>query len=136
VFLAGFGLLVFNDDIKKHTEAIEVSNEYMVSSCCGGGATIETTARRYGLAVETLVIAPRAAVASDAQPGENGYSVYLWNTKEESFAPLRWHSKQSLTGSIFNGFPAGSNAWKTQLPVAPAFLLRIMTSVFALGPGE
>ncbi len=69
-----------------------------------------------------------------ADRGES-YSAYLWNTKPDSFAPLRWHSKQSLTGSIFNGFPAGSYAWKIQPPVASAFRSLIMTSVFAFGPG-
>ena len=67
--------------------------------------------------------------------GRESYSAYLWNTKPDSFAPLWWHSKQFLTGSIFIGFPAGSNAWKTQPPVDSAFRSLIMTIDLTFGPG-
>jgi Regulator of cell morphogenesis and NO signaling len=54
--------MVINVVIKKHPETIKVFNEYKVDSCCGGGAPIETTAKRDGVDVETLVKALNVAV--------------------------------------------------------------------------
>ena len=54
--------MVINDVIRKHPETIKVFNEYKVDSCCGGGGTIETTARRDGVDVEPLVHALNVAV--------------------------------------------------------------------------
>jgi regulator of cell morphogenesis and NO signaling len=54
--------MVINDVIRKHPATIKVFNEYRVDSCCGGGAPIETTAKRDGVAVEPLVDALNAAV--------------------------------------------------------------------------
>ena len=54
--------MVINDVIKKHPQTIKVFNEYKVDSCCGGGAPIETTAKRDGIDVETLVNALNVAV--------------------------------------------------------------------------
>jgi len=54
--------MVINDVIRKHPETIKVFNEYKVDSCCGGGASIETTAKRDGVDVEALVNALNAAV--------------------------------------------------------------------------
>jgi len=54
--------MIINDVIRKHPETIKVFNEYKVDSCCGGGAPIETTAKRDGVDVETLVIALNVAV--------------------------------------------------------------------------
>ena len=54
--------MVINDVIGKHPATIKVFNEYRVDSCCGGGAPIETTAKRDGVAVEPLVDALNAAV--------------------------------------------------------------------------
>ena len=54
--------MVINDVIRKHPETIKVFNEYKVDSCCGGGASIETTAKRDGVDVEPLVNALNAAV--------------------------------------------------------------------------
>ncbi len=54
--------MVINDVIKKHPETIKVFNEYKVDSCCGGGASIGTTAKRDGVDVETLVKALNVAV--------------------------------------------------------------------------
>jgi iron-sulfur cluster repair protein YtfE (RIC family) len=45
-----------------HPATIKVFNEFRVDSCCGGGAPIETTAKRDGVAVEPLVDALNAAV--------------------------------------------------------------------------
>ena len=60
--------MVINDVIRKHPATIKVFNEYRVDSCCGGGAPIETTAKRDGVAVEPLVDALNAAVR--AKEGE------------------------------------------------------------------
>ena len=54
--------MVINDVIKKHPETIKVFNEYKVDSCCGGGASIETTAKRDGVDVESLVNALNVVV--------------------------------------------------------------------------
>jgi iron-sulfur cluster repair protein YtfE (RIC family) len=54
--------MVINDVIRKHPETIKVFNEYKVDSCCGGGASIETTAKRDGIDVDPLVKALNAAV--------------------------------------------------------------------------
>ena len=54
--------MVINDVIRKHPETIRVFNEYKVDSCCGGGASIETTAKRDGVDIEPLVNALNAAV--------------------------------------------------------------------------
>ena len=54
--------MVINDVIRKHPETIKVFNEYKVDSCCGGGASIETTAKRDGVDVEPLVDALNAVV--------------------------------------------------------------------------
>jgi iron-sulfur cluster repair protein YtfE (RIC family) len=54
--------MVINDVIRKHPATIKVFNEYRVDSCCGGGAPIETTAKRDGVAVEPLVDALNFAV--------------------------------------------------------------------------
>ena len=47
--------MVINDVIKKHPETIKVFNEHKVDSCCGGGAPIETTAKRDGVDIDSLV---------------------------------------------------------------------------------
>jgi regulator of cell morphogenesis and NO signaling len=47
--------MVINDVIKKFPQTIRVFNEYKVDSCCGGGAPIETTAKRDGVDVEALM---------------------------------------------------------------------------------
>ena len=54
--------MVINDVIRRHPETIKVFNEYKVDSCCGGGASIGTTAKRDGVAVDPLVDALNAAV--------------------------------------------------------------------------
>jgi regulator of cell morphogenesis and NO signaling len=47
--------MIINDVIKKYPQTIKVFNEYKVDSCCGGGAPIETTAKRDGVDVEGLL---------------------------------------------------------------------------------
>lgn len=47
--------MIINDVIKKYPRTIKVFNEYKVDSCCGGGAPIETTAKRDGVDVEGLL---------------------------------------------------------------------------------
>ena len=54
--------MVINDVIKKFPQTIRVFNEFKVDSCCGGGAPIETTAKRDGVDVEGLIKALNDAV--------------------------------------------------------------------------
>ena len=53
---------IINDVIKEYPQTIKVFNDYKVDSCCGGGAPIETTAKRDGIDVEPLVKALNVAV--------------------------------------------------------------------------
>jgi regulator of cell morphogenesis and NO signaling len=53
--------MIINDVIKKYPKTIKVFNDYKVDSCCGGGAPIETTAKRDGVDVEALIEALNAA---------------------------------------------------------------------------
>ena len=54
--------MVINDVIRKYPQTIKVFNDYKVDSCCGGGAPIETTAKRDGVDVDILLKALNAAV--------------------------------------------------------------------------
>jgi regulator of cell morphogenesis and NO signaling len=47
--------MIINDVIRRYPQTIKVFNEYKVDSCCGGGAPIETTAKRDGVDVEGLI---------------------------------------------------------------------------------
>ncbi len=49
------GSMIINDVIKKYPQTIKIFNDYKVDSCCGGGAPIETTAKRDGVDVEGLL---------------------------------------------------------------------------------
>jgi regulator of cell morphogenesis and NO signaling len=49
------GTMIINDVIKKYPQTIRVFNDHKVDSCCGGGAPIETTAKRDGVDVEGLL---------------------------------------------------------------------------------
>lgn len=60
------GTMIINDVIRKYPETIKVFNDYKVDSCCGGGAPIETTAKRDGVDVAALLNALNAAVAQKA----------------------------------------------------------------------
>ncbi|MBI5420613.1 MAG: DUF542 domain-containing protein [Deltaproteobacteria bacterium] len=55
--------MVINEVIKKYPQTIKVFNDYKVDSCCGGGAPIETTAKRDGVDVEALIKALNEAAA-------------------------------------------------------------------------
>ena len=55
------GTMIINDVIKKYPQTIRIFNDYKVDSCCGGGASIETTAKRDGVDVEGLLKALNAA---------------------------------------------------------------------------
>ncbi|MCL5966769.1 MAG: DUF542 domain-containing protein [Deltaproteobacteria bacterium] len=54
--------MVINDVIRRYPQTIKVFNDHKVDSCCGGGAPIETTAKRDGVDVEALLKALNAAV--------------------------------------------------------------------------
>lgn len=56
------GDMIINDLIRKYPQTIKVFNEFKVDSCCGGGAPIETTAKRDGIDVEGLLKALNEAV--------------------------------------------------------------------------
>jgi iron-sulfur cluster repair protein YtfE (RIC family) len=49
------GTMIINDVIKKYPQTIKIFNDHKVDSCCGGGAPIETTAKRDGVDVEGLL---------------------------------------------------------------------------------
>lgn len=49
------GIMIINDVIKKYPQTIKVFNDHKVDSCCGGGAPIETTAKRDGVDMEGLL---------------------------------------------------------------------------------
>jgi len=57
--------MIINDVINKYPQTIKVFNDYKVDSCCGGGAPIETTAKRDGIDVEELLKALNEAVHRD-----------------------------------------------------------------------
>ena len=65
------GDMVINEVIKKHPETIKVFNEYKVDSCGGGGAPVDTTAKRDGIDVERLLKALNEAVGGgkESAPG-------------------------------------------------------------------
>ena len=56
------GDMIINDIIRKYPQTIKVFNDYKVDSCCGGGAPIETTAKRDGIDVVGLLKALNEAV--------------------------------------------------------------------------
>ena len=56
------GDMIINDIIRKYPQTIKVFNDYKVDSCCGGGASIETTAKRDGIDVVGLLKALNEAV--------------------------------------------------------------------------
>ncbi len=49
--------MIINDVIKRYPETIAVFNRFNVDACCGGGASIEATARADGVEVESLLTA-------------------------------------------------------------------------------
>lgn len=53
--------MIINEVIRKYPKTIKVFNDYRVDSCCGGGAPIETTAKRDGVDVDALLKALNAA---------------------------------------------------------------------------
>ncbi|NJD61646.1 MAG: disulfide oxidoreductase [Deltaproteobacteria bacterium] len=54
--------MIINEVIRIHPQTIKVFNDYKVDSCCGGGAAIETTAKRDGVDIEGLLRALNDAV--------------------------------------------------------------------------
>ncbi len=65
------GGMIINDVIKTYPQTIKVFNEYKVDSCCGGGAPVETTAKRDGIDVERLLKALNKAFGGgkESAPG-------------------------------------------------------------------
>lgn len=59
--------MIINDVIKCYPETIAVFNAHRVDSCCGGGVSIETTARRDGVDVEALLLALNSAIEKRRQ---------------------------------------------------------------------
>ncbi len=58
--------MIINDVIKKYPQTIAVFNQFHVDSCCGGGQSIEKTATRDGVDVETLMQALNDLVSQPA----------------------------------------------------------------------
>lgn len=56
--------MIINDVIKRFPQTIKVFNDFRVDSCCGGGAPIETTAKRDGVDVEGLLKALNETAAA------------------------------------------------------------------------
>ena len=61
--------MIINDVINKYPQTIKVFNDYKVDSCCGGGAPIETTAKRDGIDVEGQLKALNGATGEGAAKG-------------------------------------------------------------------
>lgn len=59
--------MVINDVIKRYPETIAVFNKHRVDSCCGGGVSIEKTATRDGVDVESLLKALNSAIEKRRQ---------------------------------------------------------------------
>ncbi len=58
--------MIINDVIKNYPETIAIFNKFNVDSCCGGGASIEATAKQDGVDVEELLTALNQAIESTA----------------------------------------------------------------------
>ena len=56
--------MIINDVIKQYPETISVFNRLNVDSCCGGGASIEATARKDGIDLEALLDALNREIES------------------------------------------------------------------------
>ncbi|MBI4294780.1 MAG: DUF542 domain-containing protein [Chloroflexi bacterium] len=59
--------MIINDVIKRYPQTIAVFNAYRVDSCCGGGRSIEDTARADGVDVASLLAALNAAIEARAE---------------------------------------------------------------------
>lgn len=59
--------MIINDIIKRYPETIAVFNAHRVDSCCGGGVSIEKTATRDGVNVESLIKALNSAIEKRRQ---------------------------------------------------------------------
>jgi regulator of cell morphogenesis and NO signaling len=57
--------MIINDVIKRFPKTIKVFNDYKVDSCCGGGAPIETTAKRDGVDIDGLLKALNEALGKE-----------------------------------------------------------------------
>lgn len=47
--------MIINDVIKKYPKTITVFNNFKVDSCCGGGVSIEKTAKAGGVDMDSLL---------------------------------------------------------------------------------
>lgn len=47
--------MIINDVVAKYPKTIAVFNKFKVDACCGGGFSIETTARKDGANIEALL---------------------------------------------------------------------------------
>ncbi|OIP62105.1 MAG: disulfide oxidoreductase [Nitrospirae bacterium CG_4_9_14_3_um_filter_53_35] len=54
--------MIINDVIRQYPETISVFNRFNVDSCCGGGASIESTAQKDGADLENLMDALNSAL--------------------------------------------------------------------------
>jgi len=54
--------MVINDVIKKYPKTVRVFNKFKVDACCGGGNSIEKTAKADGVDVDELLKALNSTV--------------------------------------------------------------------------
>lgn len=47
--------MIVNDVIKRYPKTLTVFGKFNIDSCCGGGVSIETAAKRDGVDVEAMV---------------------------------------------------------------------------------
>jgi regulator of cell morphogenesis and NO signaling len=55
---------IINDVIKQYPKTIGVFNRFNVDACCGGGASIEVTAKADGVDVQALLAALNEAASN------------------------------------------------------------------------
>lgn len=51
------GDMIINDVIKRYPKTIGIFNKFNVDSCCGGGQSIDKTAKTGGVNIEALLAA-------------------------------------------------------------------------------
>jgi len=54
--------MIINDVLKRYPKTIAIFNRFNVDACCGGGASIEATAREDGVDPDELIRALNKAV--------------------------------------------------------------------------
>lgn len=63
--------MVINDVIRMYPETLAIFSRFKVDSCCGGGQSIEKTARADGVNVGALVRALNESLGDETRQGGN-----------------------------------------------------------------